>query len=61
VAFSSAYAGVHVAKLPYGLGPFARKVLYAWTPMWVWFWGLQWLYGYQPMIKDLDVAIGPVT
>jgi salicylate hydroxylase len=58
VNFSSKYAGMHVARLPYGLGPLARRVVYAWLPMWCWFWGLEWLYGYQPFVQDLGVDLG---
>ncbi|KFY12171.1 hypothetical protein V492_04054 [Pseudogymnoascus sp. VKM F-4246] len=53
VSFSSGYAGVHVARLPYGLGPLARRIVFTWLPMWVWFWGLEWLYGHQPRVKNL--------
>ena len=56
VAFSSAYAGVHVAKLPYGLGPMARRILYQWLPIWMWMWGLQWLWGFQPVVKNVSLG-----
>ncbi|KAJ9285043.1 hypothetical protein DTO027B5_6333 [Paecilomyces variotii] len=53
VTFSSNYAKVHMARLPYGLGPFVRKFVYAYMPIWGWRWALEWLYGYQPMIDAL--------
>jgi salicylate hydroxylase len=56
VSFSSVYAGIHVARLPYGLGPIARQFLYKWLPIWCWFWALEWLYGYQPMIKEVRMS-----
>ena len=54
VSFSSVYAGIHVARLPYGLGPIARQILYKWLPVWVWLWALGWLYGYQPIVKEVS-------
>lgn len=42
---------VHTARLPYGLGPFVRKVLYKYVPVSVWLWCLNWMYSYQPTIK----------
>ncbi|KAJ9299413.1 hypothetical protein DTO271G3_3035 [Paecilomyces variotii] len=53
VTFSSNYAKVHMARLPYGLGPFVRKFVYAYMPIWGWRWALEWLYGYQPMMDAL--------
>lgn len=57
VSFSAKYAGMHVARLPYGLGPLTRRIVYGWLPMWCWFWGLEWLYGYQPVVEDLGVDL----
>lgn len=54
VTFSSNYAKVHMARLPYGLGPFVRKFVYAYMPIWGWRWALEWLYGYQPMIDAVS-------
>lgn len=50
VAFSSNYAKVHMGKLPYGMGPLIRKLVYAYAPAWSWMWYLGWLYGYQPTV-----------
>lgn len=51
VSFSSNYAKLHTARLPYGLGPIVRKLVYAYMPIWGWRWALQWLYGHQPTVK----------
>ena len=53
VSFSSAYAGIHVARLPWGLGPYARLLLFKWLPAWMWLWALAWLYGYQPKVEKV--------
>ncbi|KAJ9634772.1 hypothetical protein H2199_008821 [Coniosporium tulheliwenetii] len=53
VAFSSNYAKVHTANLPYGLGPLVRKLVYTYMPAWTWMWYLGWLYGYQPVVDAL--------
>ncbi|KAI9676092.1 MAG: hypothetical protein M1817_000835 [Caeruleum heppii] len=53
VSFSSNYAKLHTANLPYGMGPFLRKFVYAYLPAWMWMWGLQWLYGYQPVVENV--------
>ncbi|ERF71506.1 hypothetical protein EPUS_00495 [Endocarpon pusillum Z07020] len=50
VSFSSNYAKVHTGKLPYGMGPLVRKLIFAYLPAWGWMWGLTWLYGYQPTV-----------
>lgn len=54
VSFSSNYAKVHTANLPYGLGPMVRKLIYAYLPEWGWMWGLKWLYGYQPTVEQVS-------
>ncbi|GAD98574.1 FAD binding monooxygenase [Paecilomyces variotii No. 5] len=54
VAFSSNYAKVHMARLPYGMGPLVRKFVYAYMPIWGWRWALEWLYGYQPMVNAVS-------
>ena len=53
VSFSNNFAKVHMAMLPYGLGPLVRKLVYAYLPEWGWMRGLQWLYGYQPKVDAL--------
>lgn len=54
VSFSSNYAKVHTANLPYSLGPMVRKLIYAYLPEWGWMWGLKWLYGYQPTVEHVS-------
>ena len=61
VSFSAKYAMMHVARLPYGMGPLVRKIVYAYLPMWAWFWSLEWLYGYQPVVVDLSIDLGKAT
>ncbi|KAK2746043.1 hypothetical protein FQN57_003383 [Myotisia sp. PD_48] len=51
VNFSENFAKVHTARLPYGLGPFVRKVLYKYVPTSIWVWYLDWLFSYQPTVK----------
>ncbi|KAL2001852.1 hypothetical protein VTN02DRAFT_1117 [Thermoascus thermophilus] len=53
VSFSSRYARVHTARLPYGLGPLVRRFVYAYMPLWGWRWALRWLYGHQPTVEAL--------
>ena len=48
--FSAKYALFHTAQLPYGLGPFIRKLVYSWAPVWFFVWCLRWLYEYQPVV-----------
>lgn len=57
VSFSSNYAKVHTANLPYSLGPMVRKLIYAYLPEWGWMWGLKWLYGYQPTVEHMPVVV----
>ena len=57
VSFSSNFAKVHTANLPYGLGPLVRKLVYAYMPEWGWMWGLKWLYGYQPTVSHVSFQI----
>ncbi|PHH86105.1 hypothetical protein CDD83_10710 [Cordyceps sp. RAO-2017] len=52
--FSDRFAMLHTARLPYGLGPFVRWLLYTLVPSWFWVWYLGWLYGYQPRVTALD-------
>ena len=54
-SFSANYAKLHTARLPYGLGPAARKFVYAWLPVWGWMWCLKWLYGYQPTVNEVSL------
>ncbi|KAL8677038.1 MAG: hypothetical protein Q9186_006501 [Xanthomendoza sp. 1 TL-2023] len=56
-AFSRDYAKVHTGKLPYGLGPLVRKIIYGYMPEWGWTWGLRWLYGHQPTLVDVPAAV----
>ncbi|KAJ9635848.1 hypothetical protein H2199_008201 [Coniosporium tulheliwenetii] len=51
--FSGNYAKLHTANLPYGMGPLVRKLVYAYMPVWMWMWYLEWLYGYQPVVDAL--------
>ncbi|KAK5100966.1 hypothetical protein LTS08_004572 [Lithohypha guttulata] len=60
-SFSAKYAAMHVARLPYGLGPLVRKIVYAYLPMWYWFKGLEWLYGYQPTVQHINIDLSTVT
>jgi salicylate hydroxylase len=52
--FSASYARLFTANLPYGMGPFVRKIVYTYVPSRAWLWWLNWLYGYQPIIKELE-------
>lgn len=52
--FSSNFALLHTAGLPYGIGGFLRGLIYGYAPSWAWMWYLQWLYGVQPMVEGLD-------
>lgn len=54
--FSEVFAGLHMARLPYGLGPPLRWLLYTLVPSWVWLRYLGWIYSYQPTVSALDVA-----
>lgn len=51
--FSDNFALLHTARLPYGMGPFVRRVLYTLVPTWFWINYLGWLYGYQPTVSAL--------
>ncbi len=51
--FSSMYARVHMANLPYGLGPLARRLVFGYLPESGWMHALRWLYGYQPTVDAL--------
>ncbi|KAL8725321.1 MAG: hypothetical protein Q9166_007427 [cf. Caloplaca sp. 2 TL-2023] len=55
-SFSRGYAKVHTGNLPYSLGRFVRKLIYAYLPEWGWMWGLRWLYGYQPTLTDVPTV-----
>ncbi|KAK7423160.1 hypothetical protein QQX98_001236 [Neonectria punicea] len=50
--FSDNFAMLHTARMPYGLGPFLRWLLYTLVPTWFWISYLTWLYGYQPFIES---------
>jgi salicylate hydroxylase len=52
--FSASYARLFTANLPFGMGPFVRKMVYTYVPSRAWLWWLSWLYGYQPVIKELE-------
>lgn len=54
--FSSNFALLHTANLPYGTGGFIRGLIYGYAPSWVWMWFLQWLYGVQPTVAGLESA-----
>lgn len=56
--FSAKYALFHTAQLPYGLGPFVRRFVYSWAPIWFFVWCLGWLYGYQPTIRAVSHTLG---
>lgn len=49
--FSDNFAMLHTARMPYGLGPFLRWLLYTLVPTWFWISYLKWLYGYQPFVE----------
>jgi salicylate hydroxylase len=51
--FSMIFAGVHMARLPLGLGPPLRWLLYTLVPSWFWLWYLSWIYGFQPTVSAL--------
>lgn len=51
--FSDNFALLHTARLPYGMGPLVRRVLYTLVPTWFWINYLGWLYGYQPTVAAL--------
>lgn len=51
--FSSNFAFLHTANLPYGTGGFIRALVYSYFPSWVWMWYLRWLYGTQPTVSGL--------
>ncbi|EGD93403.1 FAD-dependent urate hydroxylase [Trichophyton mentagrophytes] len=63
VQFSDNFAKVHTARLPYGLGPLVRKILYKYVPTSIWVWYFNWLFNYQPVIKYplLDLPAGQAT
>lgn len=48
--FSANYAAVHTARLPWGLGPLVRRLIFGWAPPSFWMWYLVFLYGYQPTV-----------
>lgn len=54
--FSSNFAFLHTARLPYGLGPAVRRILYGFLPAWVWMRYLGWLYGHQPTVSGLSAG-----
>jgi salicylate hydroxylase len=56
VTFSSSFAALHMAKLPYGSGPLLRRLIYTFVPGWGWLWYLRWLYGVQPIIENMDAS-----
>ncbi|KJZ78294.1 hypothetical protein HIM_02332 [Hirsutella minnesotensis 3608] len=51
--FSDRFAMLHMARMPYGLGPIVRWLLYRLVPAWIWVWYLGWLYGHQPEVAAL--------
>ncbi|KAK5987501.1 FAD-dependent monooxygenase pynG [Cladobotryum mycophilum] len=56
--FSDNFASLHTARLPYGMGPIVRRLLYGLVPGWVWVNWLGWLYQYQPTVTALGVPSG---
>jgi salicylate hydroxylase len=54
--FSNIFAGVHMARLPYGVGPPLRWLLYTLVPTWFWLRYLGWIYAYQPTISGLTIT-----
>ncbi|SPB53539.1 FAD binding domain family protein [Aspergillus niger] len=55
VYYSSIFAQVHTGRLPYGLGPLARRLAFSYAPVWCWKWACNPLYGYQPRVHALDL------
>ncbi|GAT21183.1 FAD-dependent monooxygenase [Aspergillus luchuensis] len=55
VYYSSIFAQVHTGRLPYGLGPLARRIAFTYAPVWCWKWACNPLYGYQPRVHALDL------
>ncbi|KAI3012333.1 hypothetical protein CBS147346_710 [Aspergillus niger] len=55
VYYSSIFAQVHTGRLPYGLGPLARRIAFSYAPVWCWKWACNPLYGYQPRVHALDL------
>ncbi|PYI10939.1 FAD binding monooxygenase [Aspergillus sclerotiicarbonarius CBS 121057] len=55
VYYSSIFAQVHTGRLPYGLGPLARRLAFIYAPTWCWRWATDPLYGYQPRVHALDM------
>jgi salicylate hydroxylase len=53
--FSADFGRLYSAQLPYGMGRMVRRMLFGYMPGGIWLWWLQWLYGYQPVLKGLDV------
>lgn len=54
--FSSRYAVVHMALLPYGIGAVLRQLLYKWAPVWFFLRCLDWLYGVQPVVHSVSLS-----
>ncbi|KAI0398134.1 putative monooxygenase [Xylariaceae sp. FL0594] len=50
-SFSSNYARLHTADLPFGR--FVRYMIYRFVPTSGWMWYLRWLYGFQPSVEGL--------
>jgi 2-polyprenyl-6-methoxyphenol hydroxylase-like FAD-dependent oxidoreductase len=50
-SFSSNYARLHTADLPFG--GFLRYMIYRFVPASGWMWYLRWLYGFQPSVDGL--------
>ncbi|OHE92886.1 hypothetical protein CORC01_11828 [Colletotrichum orchidophilum] len=56
VKFSFRFILLHGAFLPYGVGPLLRWLIYAFLPGGAWLWFLEFLYGFQPTVVQLDSA-----
>ena len=54
--FSADFGRLYSAQLPYGLGGIVRGLLFGYVPSNIWLWWLKWLYGYQPILRGLDVS-----
>lgn len=56
VKFSFRFILLHGAMLPYGIGVVMRWLIYALLPGGVWLWYLEWLYGFQPTVVQLNAG-----
>ncbi|KXH68363.1 hypothetical protein CSAL01_12967, partial [Colletotrichum salicis] len=60
VKFSFRFILLHGAFLPYGIGSLLRWLIYAFLPGGAWLWFLEFLYGFQPTVPQLN-SVSPKT